>query len=122
MGEFGNLLIVSALMYGALWVMQALVPGPLRLTMRVLRRLGGRLWNVAYRIPAARRGRAFGLLWLGCTVWLLSLVGVLGQRGHGLPGLIVFGLLLVVYRILLAWWQRRAAARIQRPLPQREDW
>ena len=50
MGELGNLLIVSALMYGALWAMQVLVPGPLRLTMRVLRRLGGRLWNVAYRI------------------------------------------------------------------------
>jgi hypothetical protein len=122
MGEFGNLLIVTVLMYGALWVVQALVPGPLRLTMRVLRRLGGRLWNAAYRIPAARRGRAFGLLWLGCTVWLLSLVGVLAQRGQGLPELIVFGLFLVVYRMLLAWWERRAAARIQRPLPQRGDW
>jgi hypothetical protein len=122
MGEFGNLFIVSALMYGALWVMQALVPGPLRLTLRVLRRLGGRLWNVAYRIPAARRGRAFGLLWLGCTMWLLSLVGVLAHLGQGLPGLIVFGLFLVVYRMLLAWWERRAAARIQRPLPEREDW
>lgn len=122
MGEIGNLLIVSVLMYGALWVLQALVPVPYRLVMRLLRRLGSRLWAVVYRIPAARRGRAFGLLWLGCSVWLLSLVGVLAQRGQGLPGLVAFGLFLVLYRALLAWWERRAAARVQRPLPQRVQW
>jgi hypothetical protein len=36
--------------------------------------------------------------------------------------LIVFGLFMVVYRVLLSWWERRAAARVQRPLPHREQW
>jgi hypothetical protein len=90
--------------------------------MRLLRRVGRQLWDYSYRIPAAQRGRAFGLFWLGCIVWILSCIGVLAQAGHGIVGLIAFGLFLVMYRVLLGWWERRVAARIQRPLPHREQW
>ena len=122
MGEIGNVFIVLGLLYGVLWVMRELVPVPYRFVMRLLHRMGQRLWDVAYRVPAARRGKAFGFFWLGRIVWTLSLLAVLTQRGQGLPGLIVFALFLAVYRVLLGWWERRAAARIQRPLPHREQW
>jgi hypothetical protein len=122
MDNLGNALLVIGLLYGTLWVMRALVPAPYGFAMRVLRRVGRPLWNILYRIPATQRGRAFGVCWFGCILWTVTLVGVLAHRGQGIMGLTVFGLCLIVYRVLLGWWERRVAARIQRPLPHREQW
>ena len=122
MDNLGNALVALGLLYGTLWVLRELVPAPYGFVMRLLRRIGRRIWNVAYRIPASQRGMAFGMFWLGCIIWVLLFIGVLAERGRGFWVLIAFGLLLVIYRVLLGWWERRVAARVQRPLPHREQW
>jgi hypothetical protein len=122
MDEVSTVLIALGLLYGTLWVLRQLLPAPYGFVMHLLRRIGRRIWNVAYRIPASQRGMAFGMFWLGCIVLGLTFIGVLAGGGRGFWVLIVFGLLLVMYRALLGWWERRVAARVQRPLPNREQW
>ena len=118
----GNALVALGLLYGTLWVLRQLVPVPYGFVMRLLRRIGRHLWNVAYRIPASQRGTAFGMFWLGCIIWAMTFIAVLAEGGHGFWVLNAFGLVLVIFRVLLGWWERRVAARVQRPLPYREQW
>jgi len=122
LNDLAILFLALAGLWGAIRLMFKVFPGPYRFLSRWARRLGGRLWDVAYRIPAQRRGRAFGLFWLGCILWVLCLLGVIAQGGQGLGTLIVSGFLLVVFRWWIAWLERRAAARVLRPLPRREHW
>lgn len=122
MDNLGNALVALGLLCGTLWVLRQLLPAPYGFVMRLLRRVGRRLWDFSYRIPASQRGMAFGIFWLGCIVWTMTFIAMLAERGQGIALLIVFGLVLVIFRVLLGWWERRAAARVQRPLPNREQW
>ena len=122
LNDLAILFLALAGLWGAMRLMLKVFPGPYRFLSRRVGRLGGRLWDVAYRIPAQRRGRAFGLFWLGCILWVLCLLGVIFHGGQGVGMLIISGFLLAGYRWWVAWLERRAAARVQRPLPHREHW
>jgi hypothetical protein len=124
LNDLAILFLALAGVWSGLQLMHTVLPGPYRFLSRWVRRLAARLWDVMYRIPATRRGRVFGLFWLGCILWAVILLGVIFQGGQVLGVLVitVTGFLLAGFRWLIAWLERRAAARVQRPLPHREQW
>jgi hypothetical protein len=122
MDHLGTVSIALVLLYGAWWTLRKLVPGPYRFVLRILRRVSRSLWRVMYQLPAARRGKAFGIFWCACCLWIVLLAGTILEQGKSWGTVAIFAVCIAAYRFALHWWERRAAARVQRPLPHREQW